>query len=471
MKYSSLVLLLLFLLPTVPSAVADSDSAHDKEVTGAVSYWGVIPGPSDSTSAHFEQRPVPLWEKTLNVPYRIAYAPIYLFFEGAKGATILVAESAELRYYYRAVTRPRIGPFHTRFFLLAGGLQGYGISMSSKTGDDRNRMKITGKVTNRETSKATFGIRLTPLPGNRIELGGGYRRRPDARFFGIGPETSEDDETFWTQEIGWGGISWQRDWMFALTSDLGIIYSGVGAFDPRDEEEPRISEVYDRGGGASGAVSLPGLGGRTDGVGYSLSLAHNTIEETGRPDGGGARRIAATYFQDRDGDNEDFWTFRVEAQQFLPLWLTSRSLALRGYVSWIEADDRSNIPFQRLMTNDEPDIIRGFRDFRWHDRGMTALSAEYRWPVFAERTVEGSGVDAYLFAEAGQVFGEFNEIKSDNLRNSVGGGFRWIDESGFGGRFEIARSAEEWVFRLRGDQIFQYAKSGLYHGRNPIPTR
>jgi hypothetical protein len=85
---------------------------------------------------------------------------------------------------------------------------------------------------------------------------------------------------------------------------------------------------------------------------------------------------------------------------------------------------------------------------------------------------KGAGLDAYIFTDLGQVFGEYEELAFDNLTESYGAGLRVIDFHGaFAARLEIAWSDEDTVIRLRGDQLFQYAKGDLHYGRDPVPTR
>ena len=156
----------------------------------------------------------------------------------------------------------------------------------------------------------------------------------------------------------------------------------------------------------------------------------------------------------------------------MPLFRERRTLAFRAQISWLENKGDDGIPFQRMMVNDEPDLLRGYRDYRWRALGMTSFSTEYRWPVWARGSPDEFGLDSYLFTDIGQVFDDLDQIGSDNLTVSYGWGLRFVLPGGhFAGRLEIARSDEETVIRLRGDQIFQFAKGGLFHGRNPIPSR
>jgi hemolysin activation/secretion protein len=77
----------------------------------------------------------------------------------------------------------------------------------------------------------------------------------------------------------------------------------------------------------------------------------------------------------------------------------------------------------------------------------------------------------YFLVDIGQVFGEAEQISTRNMTDSAGIGLRLIDRNGFRTRLEFAWSNEESVIRLRADQVFPFAKNGLYHGRNPIPVR
>ncbi len=102
---------------------------------------------------------------------------------------------------------------------------------------------------------------------------------------------------------------------------------------------------------------------------------------------------------------------------------------------------------------------------------MVVFSAEYRWPVWVYQRPEGPGLDLYLLTDIGQVFNDFDQISVDNLAFSYGIGLRLLTARGLVLRLEYARSGEDAVWRLRTDQIFQFARGGLFHGRDPVPIR
>lgn len=141
-------------------------------------------------------------------------------------------------------------------------------------------------------------------------------------------------------------------------------------------------------------------------------------------------------------------------------------------MAWIEPVGDGVLDFQRLYTNDDPDLLRGFIDYRWRDQGMLGFSVEYRWPGWALREVAGTGVDIYLLSDIGQVYGDLRQIALRNLTVSWGFGLRLLgDNQKYITRLEFAWSDEDFVVRLRSDQLFQYIRNIFYYGRRPIPAR
>jgi hypothetical protein len=139
-------------------------------------------------------------------------------------------------------------------------------------------------------------------------------------------------------------------------------------------------------------------------------------------------------------------------------------------LSWLEPVSDAPIPFQRLLHNNDPDLLRGFPDRRWRDRGLVLLTAEYRWPLWVYNRAEGTGIDAYVLMDIGQVFPELSAISTADFTTSVGGGIRLLSTGGFVLRLEYAHGAEGGLWRLQSSQVFQFTR-GLFHGRDAVPVR
>lgn len=433
--------------------------------TTAPSYWGPLPAPGDSATAAARNNPTPLWEATLLVPYRIVALPFRGVSYGV-GASVAFLDRHHVISRIERLVGPRRGPFGVLLNFTAGGLPGLGGGVTVLHDaflSPENRFKLRFQSSVKGSNRVTLGIRLREGHDDRFEIGAGYRLQPNARFFGIGPRAPEENESFYTQELTWGGVTYTRKVAGPLSAEASAVISAIGARGS-DDDSPSLETRF--------AGETPaGFHDRSDGVAMGLALRYDTASAEGRPTYGGIRRVRAAYFESTDDTDVAFWTYRGEFEEYIPLWHSYRALAVRGYMSWIDPVGDDEMPFQRLMTNDDPDLLRGYRDFRWRDRGMTALSVEYRWPMWASRTAEGFGLDMYVLADFGQVFGDTDEIGFRRLTDSYGVGIRIATLENFLGRVEVAWSNEETAFRLRADQIFQFARSGLYHGRDPVPTR
>ena len=433
------------------------------------SRWGPIPAKTDSVTTEAPGVESSLWEDALYGPYRLIGLPVAVFYIGTETVSKAAYENGVYRTL-KTIFGPFDGPWGTRVGknITAGGLKGYGGGLTVTHQNFLNRggkFKLGWQYTTNDFNKVTLGIRLHEAGSSLFDLGFGYKNQPNSRYFGTGPYTPEEDESFYTQEMTWFGSTFRRDLGTDLFVEASGLYSMVGTRGPGDpDEDIPLTDVF--------AVAPLGYGERSDGFTFGLSLGHDSTDQTGRPGRGGVRRVQAAYFLDNDDSDTKFWEFRGEMQQFITVFRDRRTLALRAHMSWLENRGDNEIPFQRLLVNDEPDLLRGYQDFRWRDNGMTALSAEYRWPVWARPYPDAFGLDSYVFTDVGQVFNDLDQISSGNLTNSYGWGLRFQIPGGrFVGRLEIARSDEETVIRLRGDQLFQFMKGGLYHGRNPIPSR
>jgi outer membrane protein assembly factor BamA len=402
-----------------------------------------------------------------DAPYAVVSFPLRLFSRGVRGGFLYLDESGVI-YTLSQLLAPRELPWGFAFSATAGGLTGWGGGVTfvhDRFLGEANRFRLGAKTSETGHHKAHLGLYL-PHGLHEVEVGVGYRANPNARYFGIGFGSRPEDRSYFKQELTWGGLSYERHLGWDTFLKPEVLYTQVHALpSPRDEDSPNIETHF------SGAIPA-GFQDRSDGVTWSISLGRDTTRETGRPVGGGVERVKVDYYHDVDEGDHRHWTYRVEVQRFVPLGFHDlRVLALRAYYTRIEAVGDDPVPFQRLMTNDDPDLLRGFRDYRFRDEGMVAFTAEYRWPVWADRHARHAGVDAYLFTDLGQVFSEPDDIALDHLSESYGVGARLVLPSGFVGRLEWGHSIEDDVVRLRVDQVFQFQRSSLFHGRNPIPTR
>lgn len=432
------------------------------------SYWGPVPPESESELLLVERHQRAAWEWPLYGTYRVLRFPFQVLGAGAKRMVIFLDESGT---FYHA--KRLLGDISLPYGLRVGGVfdvvTGFGLGANvyhDEVGRPGSQIQLKGLASFEGHRRASVGYELEWAERRSLVLGLGYRLRPNARFYGIGPGSVEEDRSHFTQENAWGGVEfrWGLRRAEKLELSLGALQSSVSTRGPRDDG---LSSIEDDD--AFAAMLPVGYGERSYGVELSLGLEHDTTRQEARPLGTGLRRVRAGYFFAQEEEEPSFWTFRLEAQQFFRLWW-DRAFAVRGVTTWMESDE-GDPHFVRLMSNEDPDQMRAYDDFRFRDRGFIGLNVEYRYPIWAYSEPKGTGLDAYLFTDTAQVFGRTAEISTRNLRPSYGGGIRFLGRRGFGARAEIGVGEEGTAFRLSMDQVFQYPRNALYDGREPIPLR
>ncbi len=427
--------------------------------------WGALPARGDSASATLSTRPSPAWAKILDAPYLVATYPIHLAGRIAEEGVEL-SDRIGLSHALASIFARRVLPPYTAVGLRVGGEDGFGgtfaVAYPKMPGrGDTFRLKLEG--TTGGDRGAAAGASWGTTEHGQLEVGGGYRQRANFHFYGIGAESEDDDESIYLEESAYGGASVTRSLPHGFGAKGIALWSAVAARGTFRDHDPALSEVFEG--------RLPaGFRERSDGVTLSLELEHDDAPEATRPERGGLRRALVAGFRDTAGDDLRYWTWRAEAQQFLPLWFSKRSLALRAFVTKIEPEGDAEVPLQRLFTNDDPDLLRGYSDHRFRDLGLAVATAEYRWPVWAVGASKGLGVDAVIFTDVGQVFREVGEI-GDELTTSWGAGLRLGSFEEYRGRIEFAHGEEGNEIRLRFDQLFQYDKGGFLRTRHPVPDR
>ena len=113
----------------------------------------------------------------------------------------------------------------------------------------------------------------------------------------------------------------------------------------------------------------------------------------------------------------------------------------------------------------------GYPDERFRDRGLLLFSVEYRWPVWADKSINALGVDAVLFVDAGQVFEDAQDIAMAPMAYSYGIGLRGAAFGHYFGSMDIGFSEEGFQFVISSRQSFQASSASLFRGSNPVPER
>lgn len=258
---------------------------------------------------------------------------------------------------------------------------------------------------------------------------------PNEDFFGLGAESHREDEVAYgltNSMAGATGAIRPKRW-FAVGGGLDYLTPHVIT---SNDGRP-IGELFND-------ATAPGLRTQPDFVRYQAFTELNYREPRGNPRRGGRYALTIERFDDTDSDEYSFRRVEADLQQYIPLLRDRRVLALHALVSTSDTDSGREVPFYLQRTLGGPDDLRGFRHFRFRDRNLLLLQAEYRWEIF-------TAVDGAIFYDAGKVASRLEDLSLRDLESNYGIGFRFGTINGVFLRVEGAFGSSDgkhFIFRF-----------------------
>ena len=149
---------------------------------------------------------------------------------------------------------------------------------------------------------------------------------------------------------------------------------------------------------------------------------------------GGRYQVALASFDDRAFERYSFRRTTIDLQQFVPLLHGHRILAFRALAVLSSTSSGQEVPFYLSPTFGGLNVGRGYPTFRFRDRNMLALQAEYRYQV--NPLVSGG-----VFVDAGQVAPRVSAIEWSAFKTTYGAGVRFGAAGGAALRFDLAFGA------------------------------
>jgi hypothetical protein len=219
---------------------------------------------------------------------------------------------------------------------------------------------------------------------------------PEEQFFGLGPDSPRENETTYGLRSTDSGVAGG----VRVTPSFAI---GAGL----EHLTPRVST----------------LGQQPDFLRLDLSADLNTREPRGNPRGGYRYTLAYHRFDPVSVSRAGFSRVDADVQHYISLYRNRRVLALRGLASVSDEEPGGVIPFYYMRTLGGPDDLRGFHRFRFRDRHLILLQAEYRWEVF-------TAMDAAIFYDAGKVASRLEDLNFRDLERDYGIGVRFGTRNG-----------------------------------------
>jgi outer membrane protein assembly factor BamA len=254
-------------------------------------------------------------------------------------------------------------------------------------------------------------------------------------FFGLGPNSDRSRASLYdlgATDIGASGGFKINPWL-SLGASVSHLAPRVRAID----HERSLELLFD-------PATVPGFSTEANFVKSRAFVDLNYREPRGNPRAGGRYLLSVERYASNNDARYTFNRFEADLQQYISLLRNRRVIALRGFVSMTDPTGGADVPFYLQRTLGGPDDLRGFRRFRFRDRHLLLLQAEYRWEIF-------TAVDGAIFYDAGQVASRPGDIDFSNLESDYGIGFRFGTANGVFLRVEGAfgsSGGKHFVLRL-----------------------
>ena len=243
-------------------------------------------------------------------------------------------------------------------------------------------------------------------------------------FYGIGHNTSEDDEEEYTHRTTEFQLTFLKRVRPGLY--LGVLY---------EFKHSKIIEREENGLLAGG--DIPGSeGGAAAGAGVTVNW--DTRDNIFSTTSGSFYQLSANLFGNSLGSDYEFNECTLDFRHYLPVFC-SHILAFQTYLNFMTGHP----PYHSLSLFGGQDLMRGHYRGRYRDKIMMAFQMEYRMPVWWRLGLVG-------FAGCGDVAGEMGHLELRTFKYSLG----------WGVRYELVR-AEKINLRLDigfgGDSVLLYA--------------
>ena len=158
---------------------------------------------------------------------------------------------------------------------------------------------------------------------------------------------------------------------------------------------------------------------------------------------GGRYQVKLAAYRDREAHRYSFRQTTVDLQQHVSFVKGARVVSLRALAIMSDPRDRDAVPFYLSPTYGGVSIGRGWPTFRFRDRNLVALQAEYRYQL-------NPLMHAALFADAGQVARTVDTFSWPGFRTTYGFGVRFGAAGAAGLRLDMAfgGSAPTFIFGM-----------------------
>jgi hypothetical protein len=175
-----------------------------------------------------------------------------------------------------------------------------------------------------------------------------------------------------------------------------------------------------------------------------VSIAADTRNFPDHPTHGGLYRASAGAYVAEDS-HFSFRRYEVEGLQTFPMFDRAWVVVLRGWGVFTQASSTREVPFYLMPALGGSSTLRGYSNYRFHDRNLLLAGAESRWAIF-------SHMDAAVFVDSGTVAAQPADLGLDNT--VYGFGVRVHTHTATAARLDVAHNREGWHVFFRSSDPY-----------------
>lgn len=257
-----------------------------------------------------------------------------------------------------------------------------------------------------------------------------YENDRTARFYGIGAESREQNETNYTLRQVGGELSFGRrlkpELIASVTERIRYVTIRRGAVDSL----PFLQDAF---------TDVPGEDGSFVWA-HRLALTYDSRNSYIAPTRGRYGQVFLEVADEAIGSQASFVRYGLEGRLLWPHFGERLVTVVRGLV---ERVDGSDLPFFELSDLGGDDTLRGFGENRFLDEGRILVNAEERIKVFHITYGDvRTDIELAVFAEAGRVFKSFSDLGSGKIQAVIGGGIRFLAASQIVAKIDVGVGSE-----------------------------
>jgi hypothetical protein len=271
-----------------------------------------------------------------------------------------------------------------------------------------------------------------------VQVMGRYRRMRQPHFWGIGPESREDDRSDYQHDqgiVGAGGRWRPSGTPFILAAGVAWernVVDGHGW----DSSRPNTGDVFE-------GSDLFGLDERTEFVRFEAGAVMDRTHIEHLQVRGWGIEGRWQYFDGVDDTDASFHRVYGDLRAYVPA--NDRQLAaLRILAEDQLGESGLGVPFTHLADLGDERGLRGYSGGRFRDRALLAAQLEWRYEVYWHPGFVTQRIEGFLFTDAGVVGPSLDAVEWSDVEATPGIGLRYVKEGEAKFEAYLARGGSSW---------------------------